>query len=252
MKRTDLGGIYLSVISAHRASNVPSMQSLVGNATWYVPSSQISEYEAAGAARVRAADALCEARNAALDDAHSEGLACVQLSDDLKKLQVVSSESEARNVEFSEVVSILHETVRKVGAKLGGVAPTANAFYFNPRRPFTTSAFIVGDLILIEPSPERFDLEFRLKEDYDFTAQHLSSYGCVARCNNILATFLHRTNAGGAVQARTSDLEQESIKRLRRKWPGVFRDNPKRPNEILMDCKEVLNDEEQGDVLSMF
>ena len=46
----------------------------------------------------------------------------------------------------------------------GGVAPTANAFYFNPNRPVKTAAFIVGDFIYVHPNPRFFDENLKLKE----------------------------------------------------------------------------------------
>ena len=44
----------------------------------------------------------------------------------------------------------------------------------------------------------RFDCEMTLKEDYDFTAQHLHTYGQIARLNRVFVKAKHYTNAGGA------------------------------------------------------
>ena len=41
------------------------------------------------------------------------------------------------------------------------------------------------------------------KEDYDYTANHLSHYGQVCRVNRLYVKAIHRTNAGGAVADRT-------------------------------------------------
>ena len=73
-----------------------------------------------------------------------------------------------------------------------------------------------------------------LKEDYDYTCQHLARYGLVARCDLILAEFAHRSNAGGAVAYRTGERERDMIRHLMKKWPGKFRMNPKRANEVIM------------------
>ena len=74
-----------------------------------------------------------------------------------------------------------------------------------------------------------------LKEDYDFTAQHLHTYGQIARLNRVFVKAKHYTNAGGAVAVRNDEREQYNIKILRRKWPGVFRAHPFRgPNEVRM------------------
>ena len=61
-----------------------------------------------------------------------------------------------------------------------------------------------------------------LKEDYDFTAQHLHTYKKVCRVNRLLIWAEHWDNAGGAVTVRNKTTEKRNIKRLRLKWPGVF------------------------------
>jgi len=122
-------------------------------------------------------------------------------------------------------------------SNLVGVAPTANAFYYNPEKPYKTNAFIVGDMILVMPCDLRFDTNMLLKEDYDYTLKHITKYGRVIRADNILAEFAHRTNRGGAVSYRTATLEQVCIAYLKKKWGKKIRDNPRRPNEILMNLK---------------
>jgi hypothetical protein len=44
----------------------------------------------------------------------------------------------------------------------------------------------------------------------------------------------HRANPGGAVAVRTPEVEQEAIAYLRGKWGDWIKDNPRRPNEILL------------------
>ena len=80
----------------------------------------------------------------------------------------------------------------------------------------------------------RFDKSMRLKEDYDYTLQHLAANGRVARLDWILPEYQHYTNEGGAVAYRSPDEEQKAIAHLKEKWGPVIADNPKRPNEILL------------------
>ena len=95
---------------------------------------------------------------------------------------------------------------------------------------------------MVKPTGLRFDPEIRLKEDYDYTLQHIERHGGTVRYGKYLATFKHYKNAGGAVSYRTEQLEQKTIAQLKTKWPGCFADNPKRPNEILMqkNIQQVL------------
>lgn len=43
-----------------------------------------------------------------------------------------------------------------------------------------------------------------LKEDYDFTCQHIELHGAAVRLNRLFVKALHRVNPGGAVADRSS------------------------------------------------
>lgn len=229
--------IHLSVISHLRPHAVVSMQKHIGmmEAHWYVGHGETDAYKEAGAIHVIESGGLCESRNQALEDGVSKDKITIQLSDDLRRLHWAHGQlsSELQPISLQEAIIVLCDALRQTGAQLAGAAPTANP-YFSKQR-INTKAFIVGDFIAILPSCVlRFDTNFRLKEDYDYTCQHLAYYGKVARVDSLMAEFSHRTNAGGAVAARTPLLEQEMIHRLQQRWPGVFQPNPKRQDEVIM------------------
>ena len=235
MIREDLEDCFLSVISHARPTNVPAMEALIGPATWFVGKGEAAAYQEHGAHNVVESGGLCRSRNAAIENSGMRH--CIQLSDDLRKVQVAITEGRrtvAKDIPFVAAVRLVRNGMRSIGAKLGGAAPTANPFYASVDRPVHPSAFIVGDFIIIAPSKPRFDESLALKEDYDFTLQHIARYGSVARHDAVLMSFAHRTNAGGAVEVRTDALEQECIAALREKWPLFIRNNPRRPNEILL------------------
>lgn len=229
----------ITIISARRPKSVAKMNEFAPNARWYVAKGDAESYLEAGAGNVIEAGSLCDSRNRALEDAFAENKACVQLSDDLTKLQQVDDELQLWDITLEEAVKAMAKICQGTGAKLAGVAPVANTFYYSPEKPVKTQHFIVGDMIYVEPSKPKFDTELKLKEDYDFTAQHIAMYDLVARCDFIFASFKHRTNAGGAVSYRTPEVEQESIARLKDKWGNAIRLNPRRENEILFDGKKV-------------
>ena len=235
MRRDDLNA-WVAIISSGRPKNVLRMRGLVGPATWYVPEGQGKIYEDSCANAAIESGALCRSRNRALFDAFEEGLPCIQLSDDLTRLEKIDDNTEKPSpCSFLEAVSVLEATSAANGAKLAGVAPTTNTFFYNSANKISTSHFIVGDFIYVRPCELRFDEKLNLKEDYDYTLKHLCTFGKVARCNNLFAHFSHRTNAGGAVAFRTVAREQEAIARLREVWgPQCIVDNKKRPNEILL------------------
>ena len=76
------------------------------------------------------------------------------------------------------------------------------------------SHFVVGDFVVVQPSSQlRWDEAMTLKEDYDFTCQHIYEFGRVARCNRLLILAEHYVNAGGAVAIRNSKREAQNINR---------------------------------------
>ena len=230
--------VWVGIVSHLRPENVKPMSKLVGAATWYVGHGESYDYRPTSTVPhgVVESGGLCRSRNAILDDAFALGVPAVELSDDMRKLEFAKTKNRAdlQPMTFPEAVAFLLKTMEEFGSWLGGVAPTANPFYLNPKKPVKQHHFVVGDFIVVRPTELRFDEGMRLKEDYDYTLQHIRRYGGIARCDNIMATFLHRGNAGGACAVRTSELEQESISHLKRKWPGFIHDNPKRRDEVVL------------------
>lgn len=124
--------------------------------------------------------------------------------------------------------------------KLAGVFPLstcARGFGGLPEKPYN---FILGDFFVADKSPVRFDENMNLKEDYDFTCQHIKKHGSVIRLERMTVQAKHQTNAGGACSERDKKglAEQRNIAILMEKWPGVFHMNWKRPNEVLMRWKK--------------
>lgn len=230
-----LNNVHVAIISARRPERVVPMMKWCPNATWYVAKGETNLYRDAGAANVVEGGGLCESRNLAIDTALYKGQLCVQLSDDLSAIKRAHNKKEVEAITLESAIKEMITVTSKIDAKLAGCAPTSNPFYYNPEKPYRSAGFIVADFILIRPCELRFDTKLRLKEDYDFTLQHLAKYGRVARLDNLMASFAHRTNKGGAVAYRTSELEQQSIAYLRTKWGKAIKNNPRRENEILLN-----------------
>src|SRR5262245_21049998 len=178
------------------------MAPLVPGATWIVGDDEAERYRDAGAQTVIEGGRLCRSRNLALDMAFDHGALCLQLSDDLVRIERVGGDDELHPASLVEFVDEARGQITP-NRRLVGVAPTANVFY--AKRRVSRRHFIVGDVFLAAPSTIRFDETLRLKEDYDYTAAHLMAFGEVARLDWWLFSFRHRTNAGGAVAYRTSE-----------------------------------------------
>lgn len=246
MLRTDVikQPFWLAVISTGRAANVRAYDQLIGAATWYVEPHDTQAYLAAGVPSVRATSSLVGARNQALADAFAQGVPCLQLSDDMRAIVYAEPKADCtdevhryRRVRgtLATLAEDLFLTSLEYDAKLVGVAPTNSLTFYNHLRPVSLYGFVLGDCMWIRPTILRFDPALKLKEDYDYTAAHLVSYGVAARCNRWLLEFAHRSNAGGAVARRTDALEQESIAYLQKKWgASIMRRNARKLNEITL------------------
>lgn len=223
------------VISAGRPEAVermaPHLATLPGSVSvfWVTPFGDAGSYEAGGANVIPRNDGLTAQRNMALEHAFEFDQACVQLDDDLKGFKALPDK---RVLTLGEVLWHQEQALESTGLALAGNSPTDNLYFC--KEGVSTRKFVPTPCITVRPTDLRFDENLRLKEDYDFTLQHWATYGGAARCDFIAPSFGRYTNAGGAVSYRTPELEQETIAYLKDKWPGMVRDNPRRPNEILL------------------
>ena len=119
------------------------------------------------------------------------------MSDDLVRVErLVTAGGRKRAVPFTfgETLATLRLALRGTPFKLAGIAPTANPFYGSARTALRH--FIIGDLMLVAATELRFDPAFRLKEDYDYTCQHIDRYGGVVRVDWLLGHLPAPENPG--------------------------------------------------------
>jgi len=263
---------HIGVVSARRAAEPSGIKDIVGvevalrasgaKPRWYVDAASLDDYRALGLDAV-VGGKLTPARNMALEDAARQKKLCVQVSDDISKwqywntsktLRVKNNSFSAQNelskslrksgavldVSPTAAMRFMAAKMRAAGAKLCGVYPQANIARAFTQPNETYKHFILGDFFVADESPVRFDEAMTLKEDYDYTCAHMAEHGKVLRCNRMIIIVKHSTNAGGAVAVRDSAgvRERENIEVLMRKWPGAFRRNPTRPNEVILAWKD--------------
>lgn len=125
------------------------------------------------------------------------------------------------------------------GSKLWGLYPIANAFYMSCKNPINVKGFIIATACGIVVSDLRFEEEAGLKEDYDFTMQHIKKFGKVLRWNCYAVKAKHYKNKGGLTEIRTKEKEKKVCDYLKKKYPGAIVDNPRRENEVLIRINKV-------------
>lgn len=221
------------VISAGRYGKLPFTKNQKEKYFFCVKNNEGHLYKKNGCKNVFETGGLIKSRNFALKHAFENNSICVQISDDLKKITTNKNFQEKKELQLENVLPKMVETFEKVqGVYLMGVPPTSNDFF--AKKKISKNTFCIGDLLFVKPCKLYFDEKLSLKEDYDYTLQHLSRYGHCFRLQTYLFHFQHYNNKGGAVDYRNEKEEQKNIKYLMSKWGGKIKLNPKRKNEILI------------------
>lgn len=234
--------LFVAVVSANRPGQVEPMTEQLGplNATWFVPEDQTPVYRASGATRVTATHGNHpQQRNIALDAAFTNNQPILMLDDDLRSMKIKHDDGFVQDATLTDAITRLTETWHQVdAAHLAGTNPSSNPFYAKP--PFLKPRhFVRASLMIIRPTPLRFDPNIIFKDDYDYTLQHLNTYGAVCRDDSIIPDFDYSNLPGGLQTIRTQAAMIDNVTKLRTKWgPDIIRPNVKRgPTEILLRWK---------------
>ncbi|CAJ1343759.1 unnamed protein product [Effrenium voratum] len=249
---------HFCVVSARRATKLEGVRDIFTvqtqlveagvKPTWYVDEESLAQYKALGLHAV-VGGKLTQARNKALEDAKSSGKICVQLSDDISAWEY--RHGERASEKNDKAANAAHAAARRfivtpVAAarfiaakmrasaekpKLGGVYMLGSCARAFSGEEFGRQHFILGDFLVV---------------DKDCAFVFLEAHGSVLRCNRMTLSVKHYSNSGGAVSTRDKKGEEEkrNIAILFRKWPGAFRMNPKRKNEVIMRWKSCRDDDD--------
>lgn len=227
----------ITCISHNRANNIQNFFKILGTdeVVFFVKDElDQKNYINNGAKEVVISGTLMDSRNASLEYCFERNKISIQLSDDLDNIMLndFTGKRTKQYVDINTVLNYVMPHFNSSNYNFAGFPPTNNPFF--ALKEFEYNKFIVGDFILIKPNPFRFDVNLMLKEDYDYTLQHIKEFGCI-RYQKYLNSFRHYSNSGGAVSYRTNKLEQETIEYLQKKWGECIKLNPKRKNEILLN-----------------
>ena len=221
------------IISAGRYNNLPFNNEQKSKYVFCVRNGEKELYEKNGCKFVYETGKLIESRNFALKHSFAANKICVQLSDDIKKVSLNKNFGNKKDVNLDTAIQKLVDVFNKIdNVYLMGVPPTSNDFF--AKNLISKNTFCIGDMLFVKPCDLYFDESLTLKEDYDYTLQHLKRYGNCFRYQKYLFTFEHYKNKGGAVDYRTTAEERKNIKILQAKWGNKIKMNSKRENEILI------------------
>lgn len=202
---------------------------------------QKKQYELAGHKNVivTKTKGIQKARNAILDY-FPVGAHILMMDDDVESIEKLSFSGMKKvltpmdNKEIRQFIYKGFQLAEKNKTHLWGIYPVYNAFYMSNK--ISNKGFIIGSFAGIINDEIRFDDNLPLKEDYDYTMQHILKYKKVARFDYITMKIKHYTNAGGCVDTRKDDnsLEKKCHDYLLAKYPKYIKSNPTRENEVLI------------------
>lgn len=228
-----------AIPSKGRSGKVKTLD-LFPEAIVFVEPQEFNEYQDAypNVQSIRQNDkGIAFARNVILERYCKENI--VMLDDDISGVQKLEKGKlvTMNRKEIDVFIESAFKSIKKIGTKLWGIYPVPNAFYMD--NSASPCGFIIGTMFGVIPDL-RFDENLNTKEDYDFTIQHIKKFGKVLRYNNITIKADHYNNSGGCVDQRKKnpEIEKEVVDKLKKKWPGIVRDNPKREGEILLNFRK--------------
>ena len=166
-----------------------------------------------------------KARNAILDYFPKDEY-IVMLDDDIEEVLKLSSGTREDGLvkkklehmdgkEIKEFMEYAFKICKINSTKLWGIYPVMNPFFMSKK--INNKGFIIGSFCGIINSDIRFDDNLPLKEDYQFTADHIIKHKKIARFDYVTAKIKHYTNTGGVVDLRN---EKKTLEKLN--WPGIF------------------------------
>jgi hypothetical protein len=230
-------------ISHKRPGNVRKMLEIMDcEVTFQVERNQWSAYSAAGATSLgRGVPGWAEQLNAAMDYwwASEDTWLCL-VDDDLRGIKWADLDERGkwrtRTITGAVAIDRMVEALRaRDYARLAGPLTSDNPLGIG-KQLVSTGVFVSSAMMVLRPSQIRFDTTLKVKGDYDFCLQHMTQHGAALRVNQILPKWEYLSNPGGLQDSLPDRIEanQQAIKLLLDRWPGILRPNPRRPGEILL------------------
>ena len=104
------------------------------------------------------------------------------------------------------------------GAKLWGLNILGDKGSYREYSPFSLTNPISASFMGFLKTDLRFDERIPLKEDYDYSIQHINKYRKLLRINYVHMIKKDHGNKGGCADYRTVSREKEQLKILQNKW----------------------------------
>lgn len=221
----------VAIPSKGRAGDVRS-QWAVPSATVFVPCLEIAAYEGAGAMNVIGVPdevlGITATRNWILDWAKEDPWV-VFIDDDLRTAGWIEmEETRSRRWPMDETDLLaewvkLFEVMEAMKFRIWGVATISAPRAVYPYRPFIFQTYVTASCMGILNRGLRFDESFPVKEDYEICLRCIQEDGGILGARYLYWENDHWRKAGGCREYRTGEMEEDVVRRLMEKYPGLIR-----------------------------
>ena len=147
------------------------------------------------------------------------------VDDDIHRLERWRGKKRVRieTAEFLPFVEKYSIMARDIGAYLWGVNLSGDTCAYREYTPFSTTAYIGGPFQAVMRGCDlRYDERLSLKDDYDFSLQHLNRYRCTFRVNSAYYIARQSEQPGGCSTYRTMERERVQVLALQAKWGSAI------------------------------
>ena len=125
------------------------------------------------------------------------------------------------------------DLTQQLGYKLWGVKTEAAPRSVYPYKPILTKTYLTASCMgMINDGEFYFDEEFKVKEDYEICLRHIVKYGGILGIRYIHWENEHWITEGGCKDYRTVDIERNAIKKLSKMYPGMIRSAKRKANQF--------------------
>ena len=222
---------YKVYVPSMSRAGVVTTHKLFPESTIVCPESQVKDYKEYHDSVLGVPDeikGITATRNWILNNCDDEWM--IQVDDDARAFRKIERDQQSHFTDperIDKIVSNMFVLTSEWGLKCWGLAMATDHKYYREYCPFVTQCSIGANIIGIIRNPLRFDERLKVKEDYDYSMQHIYKYGGALRFNKYGVDVIHLTNKGGCVDYRTKDTELEAYEILLKKWgKNVVRKQP--------------------------
>jgi len=236
----------IAVPSKGRAGNTTTDKILPNLATWFVPESEVHQYEGLYSNVVavpKDVQGITATRNWILKNNDEKWV--VFLDDDAKSTGYLKMhDRNAENIKvkdegfWAEEFLKYFDLCEQLGFKIWGAKTEAAPRSVYPYKPILLKSYVTASCMgIVNDGEYYFDETYKVKEDYEICLRHIRDKGGILAIRYLHWENDHWGKDGGCKDYRTVEMEKEAIKKLIKQYPSMIKSAKRKANEFTI----VLN-----------